>query len=760
MKDNRTRIVLWDPEGETEPCILDEWQSMELRNAKFSLEASGNYAAGYNSKFALDANGNYQAKICDKSSNYEWRHKISVWDLRKGETYSSYYVPADDYWREKEFWKVEHQISPDGRWLAIMSEVTDKMIPATLVGDLYDFYCIHEDGSVSHEKPNNEEPGFKTFCYLFDLRRGGIPRILCTSRHIKLMIDTKQAMFSPENKLLFQLRYSHDGVHDVIVDVIVIDPASLLSEKRCPAEIPLQPPRKYELDERALSPDREILVRRFKPEFDVNSYYDFYGADRTDLKNKAKLQFIHVPAGRCRTTLDVINERSFFITGDGKGVLFPMIKFSCRREPFIYAVPQWIYSAPMMPSFTASIMSTGMAFETEREYEELLQAGERYFDRGRLTEALACVDRAWSLREPERRLIALNRRLGQTCVAVGIRSLRKVGSFPYYLDRNVCNMKETPLFSRDGTCFVTRTGYERWQKFDAQTLLPLSPEFEFKIESSDMYTAGANYHSSALSPDTRFLYVEYVDLNDVYGIKKFDLVTGQTTEVFAAHPSYGAPLLSPEGDILFCNSHSECLAFSTSTYSLIFNMEIPEGALDKEFEVMGAPGDTQKLLSSDGKKMYCAAYLGPVWAYALNGAPSKLFEADHKEAPQRTIECALSPDDKWLCILREDGKIELLDAENGELLHIFTSWEQTPIQEPIPSLAFSPDGNLLLLFLEKSISIFDLKNRAVCGTYPMYDWIGNAVFAPDGRLFAISPVCGGTVYEVDFIYRAPEDFPE
>lgn len=362
-------------------------------------------------------------------------------------------------------------------------------------------------------------------------------------------------------------------------------------------------------------------------------------------------------------------------------------------------------------------------------------------------------------------LIALNRGLGQLCVAVGIRSLRRVGSFPNYCEM-YSGMKEIPLFSRDGTSFVTQTSERKWQKFDAKTLLPLSSEIGF--EKYATFRPRTCCPSAALSPDGSFLYVDYMAAvsNEFklgkFGIKKFDLVTGQTIDGRQDLLPITAPLLSPDGKVLYCSDFSECHALSTEYPGLYqrYYMDLPLAVKDRNSVNRDTPACTQKLLSADGKRIYFATYHGPVWAYELKSAPNKIFEAGHSEAPIRTVTCALSPDDKWLCILQEDGQIELLDAWNGKQLHIFPKWEQAPVEKyKDAALVFSPDGNLLLFILEESIVIYDLSSRVIRGVYSLDDRVGNAVFSPDGRLFTISPVRDGIIYEVDFIYRSPDDFP-
>ena len=759
-KDNLMRIILWDLEGEAEPCILDEWcprKPDKHMSAEFTLDASGNYAA---------------ARINCRGE----QSKIAVWDLREGKTYHSYSVPA------KGANDVEHKISPDGKWLV----VTCILYSVVNNSSNYNRYYIDENGSISQDKIDDKTEGKGNVTFLIEQSSRSISRILYTPWNMR------RPVFSLDNKIMFRIDKKERTV------IITVDPVSLQTEKRSLSVkgpflawdvdwwdakyIPLQPPQEYELYTSAFSPDRNILVRRFKR---LHSHMS---------GTNIKLQFVHVPTGRCLATFDAgrctYDCGASVFTADGKGV------FSPGEEPVIRAVPQWIYHAPMIPSFTASIGNVQLAFDLEREYEGLIQEGERHFAEGRLTEALFCVDRAWSLREPDERLIVLNRRLGSECVAVGIRSLRKAGSFPHF-HCEYSNMKETPLFDRDGTSFVTQISDKRWRKFDAKTLLPLSPEIGFGDEIFRF--PETNNHNSALSPDGRFLFVDY-EVPELqfgrysgFGVKKFDLVTGQAIGELVGDTPYAAPLLSPKGDVLYCNSIGGCDAYSlsASTHNMVYLNSVGFPTDKDNLYYSNKPACTHKFLSSDGKKLYCAPDLGPVWAYDLNSAPGRLFEAGHSNAPLRTVDCALSPDDRWLCILREDGQIELLDAENGDLLHTFPAYEQASIQrreepssfyspfenwlrqellhilpsdwEPAsmePALVFSPDGNLLLLFLEKSIVIYDLKNREIRGTYSMYERAGNAVFAPDGRLFAISRENDGIIYEVDYLYRSPDDFPE
>ena len=722
--DNMTRIVMWDLEGEAEPCILDEWRAEEKkkqREANFVVDDSGNMAAGAGSRIAE-------------------KQKITVWDLRENRVFNSYTVRAMGNLSER------HRISSDGRWLS----VTWRLVRANFTGRNDNFYCIHENGIVSQAKTGGISIKEGSVTFLFELRRYSISRIFYTPW------DPEWPMFSRDNKLQFILNGKNERA------VISIDPALLQSEKRSLADgepvndrdvsqIPMQTPRNCYQESSCLSQDGDILVRLYKS----------YESNQTGVWN-AKLQFVHVPAERCMSTFDAgscANHRGAPVfTVDGKGV------FSPGEKPVIRAVPQWIHQAPMMPAFAASIRNNSLTFEKEREYEGLIQESRRYLAESRLTEALACVDRAWSLREPDDRLIALNRDLGKICIAVGIRSLRRVGSFP-----NLCqllnDMKETPVFSRDGAYFVTQTGDRKWQKYDARTLLPLSSEVGFKE-----YTTYAPYTrcpSAALSPDGRYLYVDYVAgvssefVLGKFGISKIDLVTGQTVGGVRKLSPITAPLLSPDGKILYCGGSSECYALSTENPELyrLHYMDFPPSGDDRNsYRKEDRPSCTQKLLSADGRRVYFATYQGPVWAYDLKGWPEKIFEAGHSEAPMRTVTCALSPDDKWLCILREDGQIELLDARNGNLLHIFPAWEQAP-EEKLKdvTLTFSPDGNLLLYFLEESIVIYDMRDRIMRGTYSLDDKVGRAVFSPDGRLFTISPVRDGSVYEVDFIYRAPDE---
>jgi COMPASS component SWD3 len=116
-----------------------------------------------------------------------------------------------------------------------------------------------------------------------------------------------------------------------------------------------------------------------------------------------------------------------------------------------------------------------------------------------------------------------------------------------------------------------------------------------------------------------------------------------------------------------------------------------------------------------------------LWKHPGGGLLQKTHE--WKAHSGSSFAMLFSPDGRWLCSGGTDGVIKLWDAQTGEY-HLSLS----AFRHNIRSLAFSPDGSILVSGSDQRIKIWDLETGEVLKSFFGHpDWIRGLVVTRDGQ---------------------------
>ncbi|MBK7994769.1 MAG: hypothetical protein IPK14_15725 [Blastocatellia bacterium] len=115
----------------------------------------------------------------------------------------------------------------------------------------------------------------------------------------------------------------------------------------------------------------------------------------------------------------------------------------------------------------------------------------------------------------------------------------------------------------------------------------------------------------------------------------------------------------------------------------------------------------------------------------------------------RPMEIAISPDRNILCYGSRDT-ITVIDTDSFSVINSFNI--PVPSNFDIPSLLFSPDGNLLYVgqFNAFNISVFDFRSNQLTSIFNLFfeSTIQDLKLSPDGRILYIGEFIGSIVFDI------------
>ena len=140
--------------------------------------------------------------------------------------------------------------------------------------------------------------------------------------------------------------------------------------------------------------------------------------------------------------------------------------------------------------------------------------------------------------------------------------------------------------------------------------------------------------------------------------------------------------------------------------------------------------------SPDGKTLASGSWdkTVKVWDVEAQKERATLQARIHRpENSAPILAMACSPDGKKLAVCGEDTTVRLLNAANGQILHVLKGHEDV-----IGKMAFSPDGKMLATAgFDRVIKLWDTASGKELATLTGHgNWVFCVAFSPDGKLLA------------------------
>jgi WD40 repeat protein len=93
---------------------------------------------------------------------------------------------------------------------------------------------------------------------------------------------------------------------------------------------------------------------------------------------------------------------------------------------------------------------------------------------------------------------------------------------------------------------------------------------------------------------------------------------------------------------------------------------------------------------------------------------------------------AIDPSGRWMATGKGDGRVVLVDLEQGRRVHTFPARDGRPAD----AYAFTPDGRLITAGAAGTVTLWDIASRTVDARLPIRRPVRGAALSPDGRLLA------------------------
>ncbi len=140
--------------------------------------------------------------------------------------------------------------------------------------------------------------------------------------------------------------------------------------------------------------------------------------------------------------------------------------------------------------------------------------------------------------------------------------------------------------------------------------------------------------------------------------------------------------------------------------------------------------------SPDGKTLASGSWDKTVKVWDVEAQKERATLQARMHRPENSVPIlamACSPDGKKLAVCGEDTTVRLLDAANGQILHVLKGHEDV-----VGKVAFSPDSKTLATAgFDRVIKLWDTSTGKELATLPGHsNWVFCVAFSPDGKLLA------------------------
>lgn len=173
-----------------------------------------------------------------------------------------------------------------------------------------------------------------------------------------------------------------------------------------------------------------------------------------------------------------------------------------------------------------------------------------------------------------------------------------------------------------------------------------------------------------------------------------------------------------------CSMDSQCLIWDLEVGHLVNKVNM-------------SPADGWKIaLSSDNTKIISGSQTGDIHIYSVqNGLEQRVLDTRGKFI----LSIAWSHSGNHIACGAEDGRVTILDAEQGKVLHAIQEYGF------IHTVCFSLDSKAILFTCGNRIKIYNVINGTQIGSdFVLPDDVLSAEFAPNGKFLAAG-CCDGTV---------------
>lgn len=222
------------------------------------------------------------------------------------------------------------------------------------------------------------------------------------------------------------------------------------------------------------------------------------------------------------------------------------------------------------------------------------------------------------------------------------------------------------------------------------------------------------------SRDGKNLVTAGPEVDGSFGIRLWDLTTGQTTRTFRGHHSLVRALaISPDGHLLASGGDDQ----SARIWDVVIH-DRPRVLAEHQGPIWAVA------VSPDGKQALSAGADRAVRTWDIETGRELRSLPGHQSA---VLAAVFSPDGRSILSAGGDKVLRLWDATNGKELRTFTGH-----QGIVTAVATSPDGKRLASgSADRTIRIWDMDSGKVLAVIEGHQAVVTAVaFRPDGKLLA------------------------